>query len=73
MLLGEPLDGAGKRLSGNVGTAPARSVTWPGLGPPRRFPDCRASRAARKVRCRSMFSANAHEQRVTKSYLELIS
>jgi hypothetical protein len=28
MLLGEPLDGAGKRLSGNVGTAPARSVTF---------------------------------------------
>ena len=66
MLLGEPLDGAGKRLSGNVGTAPARSVTWPGLGPPRRFPDCRVRRAARKVRCRSMFSAYAHEQKVTK-------
>jgi hypothetical protein len=33
VLLGELLDGAGNRISGKVCTAPARSVTWPGLGP----------------------------------------
>jgi hypothetical protein len=54
--LAEPPDGAGKRLSG-TGTAPARPVTWPGLGPPRCFPDCRASRAARGSLSR-MFSAH---------------
>jgi hypothetical protein len=56
-LLCEPLDGAGKRLFGQRCSDPARSVTWPAITPARRFPVYRARRAARKVRCRSLFSA----------------
>ena len=35
---------ARENTSRDVGTASARSVTWPGLGPPRRFPLSRESR-----------------------------
>jgi len=49
VLLGELLDGAGNRISGKVCTAPARSVTWPGLGPAMRGPQ-RGSRAGVQVR-----------------------
>ena len=54
MLLGEPLDGAGKPFSGMRGCDPARSVTWPAFSPAKCFPVWRVRRAARMVRCRSM-------------------
>ena len=54
MLLCEPLDGAGKHVSGTRGCDLARSVTCPALSPATCFPVCRVRRAARKVRCRSM-------------------
>ena len=47
-LLGEPLDGAGKHFFGMRGRDPARSVTWPAVGPAKCFPVCRVRRAARR-------------------------
>jgi hypothetical protein len=38
MLRDEPLDGAGKHVSGMRGNDPARSVTWPAFSPATCFP-----------------------------------
>ena len=65
MMLGEPLDAREAPLrEGGHSAGQIRDLAW--SRPSEAFSDGRARRAARRVRCRSMFSAHAHEQDVTK-------
>jgi hypothetical protein len=67
MLLGEPLDARKTPLRERGHSAgQVRDLAW--TRPCEAFSDGRARRAARKVRCRSMFSASAHELKVTKQH-----
>jgi hypothetical protein len=55
MLLREPLDGAGKRLSAQDIDDPASSVSWPAVAAARRFPAIAASRRSQGSRPQHVF------------------
>ena len=63
----------GKPHLQEVCTAPARSLTWPGLGLPMRFPDCRMRRAAPTGRRSSRYLAGQTPHDLTKSNERLAS
>ena len=61
MLLGEPLDGAGKHVSGMVGLRPGQVRDLAGILPCDVFSRLSRATRARKVRCRSVRHEGAKE------------